>query len=389
MSQNYKCISGDTHLEIPNERWTHRIDKKYRDRAPRTIRLEGGADATVFEDLPPRQNTFDIYGGQGRDGSNWYPADQRYETCPGTGSPAQRIKEQDIDGIDAEIMFPAVVAGPSMWLKAKDSGLQKAIIRGWNDWFAEEYLSDSDAKGRIFGVGCITATTIEDSLAELQHCKALGFIAIQLPNFPNGTGIPKAEDDRFWAMALDLDMPVTIHFAVEDTDTSFNGKLLDYPKREKNLRTDLAGQMTRFARNGAYNAVQLLLSGVFERFPKLRIFFAENSIGWIPNFMEVADTRYDRHIGWAKRYDGVTPLPGNPSELINEYFYWGFQRDRAGIDNRHHLNVNRLIWANDFPHQESDWPESNKVLEHNFKGVPAHEVHKMTVQNAADFFRLP
>ena len=146
MSQNYKRISGDTHLEIPNERWTYRIDKKYRDRAPRTIRLEGGADATVFEDLPPRQNTFDIYGGQGRDGSNWYPADQRYETCPGTGSPTQRIKEQDIDGIDAEIMFPAVVAGPCDVAQRKDPGLQKAIIRGWNDWFAEEYLSDLDLR---------------------------------------------------------------------------------------------------------------------------------------------------------------------------------------------------------------------------------------------------
>jgi hypothetical protein len=85
----------------------------------------------------------------------------------------------------------------------------------------------------------------------------------------------------------------------------------------------------------------------------------------------------------------VKPLPGKPSELINQYFYWGFQRDRAGIDNRHHLNVERLIWANDFPHQESDWPESHKVLEHNFKGVPAREVQKMTVQNAVDFFRLP
>ena len=51
MAQNYKCISGDTHLEIPNERWTHRVDKKYRDRAPRTIRLEGGADATVVRSV--------------------------------------------------------------------------------------------------------------------------------------------------------------------------------------------------------------------------------------------------------------------------------------------------------------------------------------------------
>ena len=101
MSQTYTCISGDTHLEIPNERCTHRIDKRYRDRAPRTIRLEGGADATVFEDLPPRQNTFDIYGGQGRDGSNWYPADQKYETCPGTGSPAHA--EENIGAASLEL----------------------------------------------------------------------------------------------------------------------------------------------------------------------------------------------------------------------------------------------------------------------------------------------
>ena len=50
--------------------------------------------------------------------------------------------------------------------------------------------------------------------------------------------------------------------------------------------------------------------------------------------------------------------------------------------------MERLIWANDFPHQESDWPESHKVLKHNFQGVPADEVHKMTVQNAVDFFHL-
>ena len=387
MAKQYKCVSGDTHLEIPNERWTHRVAPKWRDRAPKTIRLPGGADATVFEGNPPRQNTFDIYGGQGRDGSSWYPADQKYETCPGTGSPAQRIKEQDQDGIDAEIMFPAVVAGPMTWMKAKDPELQKAVIRGWNDWFAEEYLSD--AKGRIFGIGCMTATGLDDCLTELKHCKAQGYAGIQLLTYPNGTGVPRPEDDRFWAAALDMEMPITIHFMIEETDTSFGGKLLEYPKHEKQMRTDLAGQMTRFARNAGYNAVQLILSGVFDRFPKLRFFCAENSIGWIPNFLEHCDTRYDRHIGWAERYDGVKPLKAKPSELINEYFYWGFQKDRAGIDNRHHLNVERLIWANDFPHQESDWPESHKVLAHNFTGVPKDEVHKMTVQNAVDFFHLP
>jgi predicted TIM-barrel fold metal-dependent hydrolase len=173
-----------------------------------------------------------------------------------------------MDGIDAEIMFPAVVAGPMTWMKAKDPELQKAVIRGWNDWFAEEYLAE--AKGRIFGIGSMTATGLDDCLAELKHCKKLGYAGIQLLTYPNGTGIPKPEDDRFWAAALDMDMPITIHFMIEETDTSFGGKLLEYPKHEKQMRTDLAGQMTRFARNAGFNAVQLILSGVFDRFPKLR-----------------------------------------------------------------------------------------------------------------------
>jgi len=89
MPAKFKCISGDTHLEIPNERWTHRVPAAYRDRAPRTVRLESGADATVFEGRPPRQNTFDLYGGKGRD--VWYPAGQSYDSTNGTGSPKQRI----------------------------------------------------------------------------------------------------------------------------------------------------------------------------------------------------------------------------------------------------------------------------------------------------------
>lgn len=383
MTAKFKCISGDTHLEIPNERWTHRVAASYRDRAPRTVRLESGADATVFEGRPPRQNTMDLYGGKGRE--VWYPAGQNYDGMAGSGSPRQRLNEQDRDGIDAEIIFPGVVCGPLLWLQTEDDGLQRALIRAWNEWFAEEY--QSEARGRIFGIGALGGTGVEDCIAEMKRCKELGLVGVQLLTFPNGGGRPKPEDDRFWAAALDLDMPVTIHFTLERTGKP-DGKLMDYPIEVPGLRTELAVQMARAARFAGTNAVQLVLSGLFDRFPKLRIFCAETSIGWIPHFLEVCDVRYERHIPWAHRLNGFAPLRAKPSEIINEHFYWGFQRDRAGVDLRHHLNVERLIWANDFPHQESDWPESHKVLESNFANCPAAETRKMIVQNAADFFRL-
>ena len=137
----YTRISGDSHLEVANERWTHRIDPKFRDRAPKTVKLETGADASQLEDLPPAQNPMDLYGGKGRD--IWYPGGQTYELTPGTGSSQQRVQEQDKDGLDAEILYPAVVVGPRLWMKAQDEDLQRAIFRGWNAWVGEEYCAEA------------------------------------------------------------------------------------------------------------------------------------------------------------------------------------------------------------------------------------------------------
>ena len=380
----YKRISGDSHLEVANERWTHRIAPKFREDRPKTIKLETGADATQLGALTPAQNPMDLYGGKGRD--LWYPGGQTYESTPGTGSPQQRVLEQDRDGLDAEILYPAVVVGPRLWMKAEDPDLQNAIFRGWNDWMGEEYCAE--APERLFGIGAIPTTGVEPAIAEMRRCKEIGLSGVQLLAFPNGGGKPLPADDRFWAASLDLQMPVSIH--EELAKTGEKGKLLDYAKEDPRLTTELAFQVQRFAARGAgTNAVQLLLSGLFDRFPDLRVMLAETSIGWVPYFLEIADVRYNRHIYWAEHMNGFKPLKAAPSVLLNQYFYWGFQQDRSGVDLRHHMNVDHLVWAADFPHQESDWPDSDSVMEHNFRDVPQDEVYKMTVQNAVDFFHLP
>ena len=130
------------------------------------------------------------------------------------------------------------------------------------------------------------------------------------------------------------------------------------------------------------------LDGVFDRLPDLRIFFAENQIGWIPLFLEIADTRYERNLIWAQELLGFKPLPKPPSEYVREHCYWGFQYDPVGVELRHRINVNRLIWASDFPHQESDWPKSMSIIERNFAGVPDGERYHMVAGNAIEFFHL-
>jgi predicted TIM-barrel fold metal-dependent hydrolase len=380
----YNIISGDSHLELLADRWTHRIDPKYRDRAPKNVVLPDGADGTVIENLPPVQNPMDLYGGKGRD--IWHPFGQRYDDTPGTGSPEQRMAEQDQDHVDAEVLYPAVVAGPRLWSKVKDPKATAAIFRGYNDWLAEEYCSV--APDRLIGVGALPSTGVDDAIAEIQHCKQIGIKSGQLIRFPNGGPRPTSEDDKFWAAAIEMDFPISIHVEL-DRSMEPNARLLDYPKEHEVLnRTELAFQVQRFARAGGVNTVQLVLSGLFDRFPTLQIFMAENCIGWVPFFLEMADVRYSRHIHWSEQYVDYKPLKQLPSEYIKQHFLWGFQVDRSGVELRHHMGVDNLIWAVDFPHQESDWPDSSLILEHNFHDIPKDEVYKMVAGNAMRFFHL-
>lgn len=384
MAREFTRVSADSHLEVPNSRWTGHIESKYRDQAPKDIKLPNGADGTVLGDLPPRENPMDLYGGKGRD--NWQPFGQTYASTPGTGDQAQRISEMDLDKTDAEVLFPAVVVGPRYWIKAKDAGLQDAIFRGWNEWLAEYSAYD---RSRFIPVGAMPGTGVDGAIAELNRCADLGMTAVCLTTFPNGGGRPSDDDDRFWAASLERNVKVTIHVDL-DRSNDPNPRFLDYPiEHEEALKhTELGFQVQRFARVGGTNVVQLVLSRLFDRFPTLEIGCLELYLGWVPFFMEMADVRYNRHIHWSEKLLGYKPLDEQPSEIMKRHFHWGFQQDRSGVELRHHMGVDHLMWASDFPHQESDWPESDRVIDFNFKDVPKDEVYKMVAGNAVNFFQI-
>jgi predicted TIM-barrel fold metal-dependent hydrolase len=386
MTREYRYISGDTHMEVPAWRWTDRVPEKYRDRAPRTVRLESGADATLVEGQPVRENPMDLYGGKGRD--VWNPYGQTYAETPGTGSAEERLKCLDTDGLDAEVIFPAVVAGPRTWRSIRDDAVYLACVRAYNDFISEEYASF--APDRFLPVGVIPMTNVRDSLEEMHRCAQLGLKSVMLGAFPDGKGWPTAQDDAFWREALAMNMPVTIHIDL-DRSGSRDGPMLEYKKQPKGLvpNADIVVQCARFALMGGRSAMQLILSGLFDRFPDLRVFLAENQLGWIPVYLTVADERYQRHVRWAQDLYGWQPLQnGLPSDYVRRHILWGFQHDPTGVEQRHVLGVENLIWGSDFPHQESEYPHSLGVIERNFKGVPEAEAQLMVCGNARRFFNL-
>ena len=195
MAREYHLMSSNGHLEAPPERWSHRVPEKWRDRAPRSIDLPEGGDAIIIEGRPFLEANFlDLRAG--RAPGQWQPFGLRVEDAAGVGPPEQRIREQDEDGLDAEVLFPAMVAGPALWRNISHDEPCKAMIRAYNDWLGEEYCLV--APDRLIGLGVMPWTNADDAVAEMEHCAKLGLKGIVMGCLPNGKGYPTPEDDKFW-----------------------------------------------------------------------------------------------------------------------------------------------------------------------------------------------
>jgi predicted TIM-barrel fold metal-dependent hydrolase len=377
MRAPYQYISADTHLEVPPEAWRERVPALHRERAPRTIRLSDGTDAWLVEGKPLYQGGNNMTAGRPRE--EWDPVRMKYEGQAGTGSPEQRLAEQDADGIDAEVLFPSV-GGRSCWGGIVDDEAYLAVVRAYNDFLIEDYCAA--APDRLIGMGIIPERGVASAIAELERCARLGFKGVNLSKFPNGSALPAKEDDRFWAAALELGMALTIHSNM-DPDA---GRGSRFGPGDGAIGIGL--RSAKYALLGGRDVILMATTGVFERFPALQIYLAENQVGWVPNCMEQADVLYTRHYPWWQRERGFIPTPEPPSAYLKRHVSWGFFDNPIGVQLRHYMGVDHLMWLSDFPHGPSDWPESLEVIARNFVGVPPEEREQMVAGNAVRFFHL-
>ena len=385
MAREYRYISADGHFESPPEQWTHRVPEKYRDRAPRRIKRPNGKDAVIWEGRPITYGGTSLTGGLSPEEFN--PAVMDFDGTAGTGSAEQRLREMDTDGVDAEVLYALGVRNTAI----RDKNAFLAIVKGFNDYFAEEYCSV--APDRLIGVGVLPNIGVEEDIAEMERCVRMGLKTVWLSTYPTGKDVPSPEDDKFWAAVVEMDVPLTIHTSFPRRVQGRDVSLLKYPVEPEGEERPPIDYLERIARHaihhcGAVEAVQMVISGVFDRFPTLQIYWAENNIGWIPYYYEQMDRAYEANRHWAERLMGVKPLSRLPSEYLRDHAYWGLFEDPIGIRLRHEVGVDRIMWSTDFPHVVSRWPHSLEVLESQMTGVPEDEKYKMVAGNAIAFFHL-
>ena len=373
LSASQRVISADSHIIEPGDLWTSRIDAQYRDRGPH-IEMQGTMpDGTVEEGQfmvvdggnPQRVAGFAVANVDPKDRAE---ANKRgYDQIrPGAWDPVERLKDQDIDGIVSEVIYPSM-AMP--YFSLPDTGLQQAVFRAYNDWIAE-FCSHSPQ--RLVGLGMICTDDVEQACAELRRARDLGLRGALIPNSlaPEGSyGDPAF--DPLWATAAELDMPLSMHILTgryRPSGAAADPWLVWY--------MDLPAPAMK-------SITAMLCSGVFSRHPNLKVVSVENDIGWLGHFL------YRLQHGWDEfRYMLNLDQDLSPNEYFERNIWATFQSDPVGVQTREQIGVNRLMWGSDYPHGDSTWPESRPTINFNFQGVEEDDVAAICYNTVAELYGI-
>jgi predicted TIM-barrel fold metal-dependent hydrolase len=390
----YNAISADGHVNEPPNLWVERLPDKYKERGPHIIetkKTKGHAWIMEGQKRPSPMGFSSMYSKASTRFDRASLVDSfkqikdrgvRYEDVfPGSYDPAARVKEILEDETDAEVIFNGV---STVWNGIKlcpDRGLSLACFKVYNDWIAE---FQAHAPERFICNGTLPTTGIEDALDELHRCADLGLRTVQLESYPSGSFFePTAEDDRFWAAAVEIDMPINVHTQFFFPAGDLGSKLDAHGVPEQKARAQKLGLDVEA---GSFPVIlfKMISSGVFERFPDLKFVGTEVHIGWVPHYLEHFDESVLRN-----RRDWNLPLL--PSEYFQRNVSVVYIVDEAGAANRYDIGVGNIMWGPDFPHSSSSWPVDYQlgleILER--AGATPSEIKRIMWRNAADLYKLP
>ena len=367
----YHIISADSHFVEPPTMWTERIDPKFRDRAPRTVKGHKGKEGEFFvcENITPIPYARPFGAGVKAED---LPAHFKkgHEAAPASvWDPAARLKEQDIDGVKAEVLYTTF---GMLLFGLNDAELRAACFQAFNNW-AAEYCS-YDPK-RLIGLGLISLEDIPAAVAELERIAKKGLRGALIWGAPPEDKPYSLPDyDPFWAAAQDLQMPLSLHIGTGRGGMRFN-------MRRRGVEIYVVMQVPQEIQ---LTFVDLIIGGVLERFPRLKLVSAENDISWIPHFMYRLDHTYER----LRHIDGLT-LSMLPSQYMKRNVVATFQFESTNVDfTRQTFGAENIAWASDYPHNDSTWPRSREFIAEAFTGIPEEDVQKIVGSNAACLYGI-
>jgi predicted TIM-barrel fold metal-dependent hydrolase len=362
---DHKVISADSHITEPPNTYLDHIDPAWRDRAPRMQYIEKVGDAFVIEGMP-RPIAMGLVAAAGKPPEELRMTGVRFdEMHRGGWDPEARLAEQKRDGVDAEIIYPTV---GMVLCNHKDFDFKKACFDAYNRWIAGYCSAHQD---RLLGVGQTAMRSPEEGIRDLEQIKAHGLRGVMMPGNPAVEDYDSPVYDDFWRAAIDLELPLSFHILTTRETSPVRG-----PK--------MNGFLTII--RGCQDIIgTLILGGVFERHPRLKVVCVEADAGWVPHYMYRMDHAYKRHRNWLPPGQALSKLP---SEYFRENIYTTFQDDWVAFKTANLVNWHRLMWANDFPHSDSTWPWSQEMLAEHSRDLSPEQRRAILYENVKELYRL-
>ena len=373
MARQYKLVSADGHVNPLPTFWKEYLPKRFQDSAPR-LEQTGDGDFVVFEG---KRTPFLIIGSlAGTDVKDYKVTGTVKETRPGGWEPRERLKDLAIDDVDAEVLYGG---GP---LSASDPEMHLASYRAYNTW-----LSDfcSQAPDQLLGMAYIPIGNVEKAIDELRFAAGRGLRGVVIPAYPPDEGATEGgaimpgdpnsersygdpEFEPFWQAAVELNMPLNVHLGARRADL-----------RPHRFLPAMTGSKLAL---GEVVAV-FVFSGILQRHPGLKFVSVESGVGWFAFCAEYMDHVWDRHRYWTD-----SPLKERPSFYMDRQVYGTFLDDKVGVQLRNVAGAHNIMWSSDYPHSETTWPNSWKMIEEHFVGVPEDEKQRIICGNVVDLYKL-
>lgn len=352
MKEGFRVIDSDLHVIETGEVYENYLEEKYRDKMPRYL----GWSPTNFphwdvqgQMIPPWARAQEVVGPQQYLDA---PTEHVYKSVRERKyDPSSTVQAMDAEGIDVGVMY-RTFAHMVVSIDDLDPRYATAYCAAFNDWLAD-YCRTSPK--RLKPAAIVSLHDPELAAAEARRAveqkSHVGVVLLPMPI--NDRYFNSPECDVLWKEITRLNVPLTFHGtsggASKDYVTNrFRGK--------PNFRTQNHASAFPFELMLAMSA--MLVGGVLERFPNLRVGFLEGNCGWLPWWLHRLDDQW-------KKYGGgeAIKLSAKPSEHFKRQCFIGTDVDedllKVVVDE---IGDDNIVMSVDYPHADGPFPNGIKTF---------------------------
>jgi hypothetical protein len=369
----YTVISVDDHVVEPPQLFETYMRPGLRGRGPQLVETDRGHQVWEFDGNRYVQMGMNAVAGRRAETVKMEPF--RFEHMrPGCYDIEARIADMDLGGIWAMLNFPSQITGfcGSVFARATDPAVGVDAVRAWNDWlFTEWHEPHPD---RVIPGGITYLGDAQEAAKEIHRNAERGFVSVTLPERPHAIGLPSLWDRNFWdpvvQACVDTDTVISLHVG--------SSGLHEMPAGAPSLQLGA----TMFGQLSLGACAEWLWSEYPLRHPSLKIAMSEGGIGWVAMLIDRLDNIIDRSgygMGWDER----------PADVLRRNFWFCTIDDPSTIRTRDVIGVENICVETDYPHGDSTWPNTQRVIQEVWGDLPPGELRMMCSENAARLYRHP